>query len=186
MSRFLRLAQFSGSHSINLPQLKSFTFGPYLSCPGCLPLFKSPSLLPVPFPSPSSSGSPSCRVTLNPPVPEAGPDLRLALHPPSTTELLHFRALPLLPVPFPSPLSSGSPSCRLTLHPPLPPYTTLFRSALHQPSTTEILHFRALSILSRLLASVQITIPPAGTVPIAQLQRLVFMPGHSRSTGSRG
>src|SRR5690625_5679583 len=73
MSRFLRLAQFSGSHSINLPQLKSFTFGPYLSCPGCLPLFKSPSLLPVPFPSPSSSGSPSCRVTLDRPVPEAGP-----------------------------------------------------------------------------------------------------------------
>src|SRR5690625_5855197 len=135
MSRFLRLAQFSGSHSINLPQLKSFTFGPYLSCPGCLPLFKSPSLLPVPFPSPRPSGSPSCRVTLDRPVPEAGPD---------------------------------------------------FRIALHQPSPTETLHFPAQSILSRLLASVQITIPPAGTVPIAQLQRLAFLPGHSRSTGTRG
>src|SRR5690625_830665 len=116
MSRFLRLALISGSHSINLPQLKSFTFGPSPPCPGCC-------------------GSPSCRVALDRPVPEAGPD---------------------------------------------------FRIALHQPSTTEILHFRALSILSQLLASVQITIPPAGTVPIAQLQRLAFMPGHSRSTGSRG
>src|SRR5690625_5587860 len=96
MSRFLRLAQFSGSHSINLPQLKSFTFGPYLSCPGCLPLFKSPSLLPVPFPSPSSSGSPSCRVTLDRPVPEAGPDFRIALHRPSPTSSLLFRALAFL------------------------------------------------------------------------------------------
>src|SRR5690625_7701212 len=128
MSRFLRLALISGSHSINLPQLKSFTFGPYLSCPGCLPLFKSPSLLPVPFPSPSSSGSPSCRVTLDRPVPEAGPD---------------------------------------------------FRIALHQPSTTEILHFRALSILSRLLASVQITIPPAGTDRKSDVQRLLVALGYS-------
>src|SRR5690625_5457740 len=135
MSRFLRLAQFSGSHSINLPQLKSFTFGPYLSCPGCLPLFKSPSLLPVPFPSPSSSGSPSCRVTLDRPVPEAGPD---------------------------------------------------FRIALHQPSTTEILHFRALSIISQVLASALLTIPPLGTVPIAHPHPLAFMPRHPRSTGSRG
>src|SRR5690625_6332566 len=88
MSRFLRLAQFSGSHSINLPQLKSFTFGPYLSCPGCLPLFKSPSLLPVPFPSPSSSGSPSCRVTLDRPAPAAGPASPLSLTAAST--LVHF------------------------------------------------------------------------------------------------
>src|SRR5690625_7602068 len=135
ISRFLRLAHISGSPSLSLPQLKSSTFRPYLSCPGCLPLFKSPSLLPVPFPSPSSSGSPSCRVTLDRPVPEAGPD---------------------------------------------------FRIALHQPASPTILHFRVFSTLFRLLASVQITIPPAGTVPIAQLQRLAFMPGHSRSIGSRG
>src|SRR5690625_4649821 len=128
MSRFLRLAQFSGSHSINLPHLQSFTFRSSPPCSGGLPLFKSPSLLPVPFPLPSPSGSSSCRVTLDRPVPEAGP---------------------------------------------------VFRIALHQPSTTEILHFRTLSILSRLLASVQITIPPAGTVPIAQLPPPAFMPGPS-------
>src|SRR5690625_5658320 len=71
MSRFLRLALISGSHSINLPQLKSFTFGSSPPCSGCSPLSRSPSLLPVPLPSPSSSGSPSCRVTLDRPVPEA-------------------------------------------------------------------------------------------------------------------
>src|SRR5690625_5601957 len=71
MSRFLRLVLISGSHSINLPHLQSFTFGSSPPCSGCSPLSRSPSLLPVPFPSTSSSGSPSCRVTLVLPAPEA-------------------------------------------------------------------------------------------------------------------
>src|SRR5690625_6230999 len=114
MSRFLRLVLISGSHSINLPHLQSFTFGSSPPCSGCSPLFKSPSLLPVPFPSPSSSGSPSCRVTLDRPVPETGRD---------------------------------------------------FRFALHQPPSPTILPFRDFSTLFRLLSSVQITLPPAGTLP---------------------
>src|SRR5690625_3380232 len=69
----------------------------------------------------------------------------------------------------------GWPSCWIAPYVPVPEVGPDFRIALHQPASPAILHFQVFSTLFRRLASVQITIPPAGTVPIAQLQRLVFL-----------
>src|SRR5690625_7743035 len=78
----------------------------------------------------------------------------------------------------------GWPSCWIAPYVPVPEAGPVFRIALHQPASPAILHFQVFSTLFRRLASVQITISPAGTVPIAQLQRLAFMPEIGRATGT--
>src|SRR5690625_3833266 len=133
MSRFLRLALISGSHSINLPHLQSFTFRSSPPCSGGSPLFKSPSLLPVPFPSPSSSDSSFCG--LLPIYLLQGLSL-LPHHSPSTC-LICNPALTwhLHPVPSSCLCSNHPPSCRYRSHSPAPA-TRLF--VFCSPSTSSM------------------------------------------------
>src|SRR5690625_7108013 len=69
----------------------------------------------------------------------------------------------------------GWPSCWIAPYVPVPEVGPDFRIALHQPASPAILHFQVFSTLFRRLAFVQITIPPAGTLPIAQLQPLFLL-----------